>query len=67
MPYQSRARRKTHMNDRYVCLICGYTYDPGRGDEKGGVAPGTPGDQLPPGWTRPLCGKDQTFFARRDG
>ncbi|WP_243312725.1 rubredoxin [Fundidesulfovibrio agrisoli] len=54
------------MNDRYVCLLCGYTYDPKRGDAKGGIAPGTPGDKLPPEWTCPVCNGPQRNFAKRD-
>lgn len=51
---------------RYMCLACGYTYDPKRGDAKGGVSPGVAGDDLPSGWRCPTCGKDQSHFARRD-
>ena len=51
---------------RYMCLACGYTYDPKRGDAKGGIAPGISGDDLPRDWLCPTCGKDQTHFARRD-
>jgi len=51
---------------RYMCLTCGYTYDPKRGDAKGGIEPGTSGDDLPHDWCCPTCGKDQTYFARRD-
>jgi rubredoxin len=53
-------------DDRYMCLVCGYTYDPKRGDPKGGIAPGTPGDQLPPQWRCPGCGSSQDNFAKRD-
>jgi len=53
-------------NTRYVCLLCGYTYDPKRGDQKGNIPPGTPGDKLPPDWVCPLCRTDQTNFARKD-
>jgi len=54
------------MDERYVCLMCGYTYDPKRGDAKGGIAPGTPGGELPHDWVCPVCRKDQTYFARKD-
>jgi len=54
------------MDDRYVCLLCGYTYDPRRGDEKGGIEPGVPGDELPVDWCCPVCRADQTNFAKRD-
>ncbi len=27
--------------EKYVCIVCGYIYDPELGDPDGGVAPGT--------------------------
>jgi len=46
---------------RYQCTICGYTYEPDKGDPDGGIAPGTAFNDLPQGWTCPVCGagKDQ--------
>lgn len=45
----------------YVCLVCGYVYDPAVGDEDNGIAPGTSFEDLPEDWVCPLCGvgKDQ--------
>lgn len=47
--------------ERYVCTICGYTYDPAQGDPDGGIKPGTEFKDLPDDWTCPVCGaaKDQ--------
>jgi rubredoxin len=46
---------------RYICVSCGYIYDPEVGDEAGGIPPGTAFEDLPDDWTCPLCyvGKDQ--------
>jgi len=46
---------------KYVCLICGYVYDPELGDPDNDVDPGTPFEDLPEDWLCPLCavGKDQ--------
>lgn len=46
---------------KYVCRVCGYVYDPAKGDEAGGVKPGTPFKEVPENWVCPLCGvgKDQ--------
>jgi rubredoxin len=44
------------MADRYVCLECNYIYDPARGDQKGGIPPGTPFEKLPANWHCPECG-----------
>jgi len=46
---------------KYECTVCGYIYDPEKGDPAGGVEPGTAFDNLPDDWTCPDCGvgKDQ--------
>jgi len=36
---------------KYKCLICGYIYDPEKGDPDSGVKPGTPFESLPDGWS----------------
>lgn len=51
---------------RFMCLCCGYTYDPKIGDSKGGIPPGTPGEKLPEDWHCPVCQADQRQFAMRD-
>lgn len=45
----------------YVCNVCGYVYDPAKGDEEHGIKAGTPFDVLPDDWICPECGvgKDQ--------
>lgn len=48
---------------RYACLRCGYVYDPRKGDADQGVAPGTPGEALPPEWRCPMCTAPQDDFA----
>lgn len=47
--------------DKYVCLVCGWIYDPEKGDPEGGIKPGTPFEEIPDDWVCPLCGvhKDQ--------
>jgi rubredoxin len=46
---------------KYVCVVCGYVYDPTEGDPDNGVAPGTAWADVPDEWLCPLCGvgKDQ--------
>ncbi len=48
---------------RYVCLACGYIYDPKRGDLDNCVPPGTPGSELPTDWVCPGCKASQDDFA----
>ncbi len=47
--------------DKYVCQVCGYVYDPAKGDPDNGVEPGTTFEELPDDWVCPVCGaaKDQ--------
>lgn len=47
---------------RYKCQVCGYIYDPEEGDRNSGVTPGTPFEELPEGWTCPVCGAGKDFF-----
>lgn len=46
---------------KYVCLVCGYIYDPELGDPDNDIEPGTPFEDIPDDWVCPLCsvGKDQ--------
>ena len=46
---------------KWVCLVCGYVYDPEIGDPDSGIAPGTAFEDLPDDCVCPLCavGKDQ--------
>ncbi len=48
---------------RYVCLQCGYVYDPRRGDPKGGLEPGADLSLAPRDWACPRCGAGQDSFA----
>lgn len=47
---------------KYVCLVCGYVYDPEVGDPDSGIAPGTPFEDLPDDWVCPVCGADKSAF-----
>ncbi len=50
--------------DKYVCKVCGYVYDPEKGDTDGGVAPGTPFEKIPDGWVYPVCGAAKSEFEK---
>ncbi len=47
---------------KFVCGICGYTYDEAAGDPDNGIAPGTKFEDLPDDWACPLCGADKSVF-----
>lgn len=46
---------------KYKCTVCGYIYDPAKGDPDSGIAAGTAFADLPDDWVCPVCGvgKDQ--------
>ncbi|MCX7021903.1 MAG: rubredoxin [bacterium] len=50
--------------DKYECTICGYIYDPKKGDAGGGVKPGTAFADLPDDWVCPECGAEKDAFER---
>ena len=52
--------------DRYVCLICGYVYDPEQGDPDGGVAPGTKWEDVADDWVCPVCGAGKDEFEKEE-
>lgn len=47
--------------EKWVCVVCGWVYDPEIGDPDNGVAPGTAFQDISEDWVCPLCfvGKDQ--------
>lgn len=51
----------------YECTVCGYIYDPEKGDPDSGVAPGTPFESLPDGWVCPVCGAAKSDFVKIEG
>ena len=49
---------------RWECLVCGYVYDPEKGDPDSGVAPGTSFEALPDDWVCPDCGAGKEMFEK---
>ncbi len=47
---------------KYECMICGYVYDPEKGDPENGIPPGTSFEDLPDDWTCPICGAGKEEF-----
>jgi rubredoxin len=50
--------------DKWECLVCGYIYDPGKGDPDNGVEPGTAFGDIPNNWVCPVCGADKSQFKK---
>ena len=51
---------------KYRCKVCGYVYDPDKGDPSGNIVPGTPFEDLPDSWVCPVCGAAKTEFEKID-
>jgi flavorubredoxin/rubredoxin len=47
---------------KYRCVVCGYIYDPAKGDPDSGIAPGTPFEDIPEDWSCPVCGVTKHDF-----
>jgi flavin reductase (DIM6/NTAB) family NADH-FMN oxidoreductase RutF/rubredoxin len=50
--------------DKYVCKVCGYVYNPEKGDPSNGINPGTKFEDLPDDWVCPVCGASKTDFEK---
>jgi rubredoxin len=47
---------------KYICIVCGWVYDPAEGDPDGGVAAGTTFEDIPETWVCPVCGAPKSEF-----
>lgn len=47
---------------RYTCPICGYVYDPRKGDPDNGIAAGTEFTAIPEQWFCPICRASKEKF-----
>jgi len=50
--------------DKYRCLVCGYIYDPQKGDPDNGINPGILFEDLPADWVCPECGVGKDEFEK---
>lgn len=57
------AEKKVGKSDqKWICQVCGYIYDPAEGDPEADVAPGTSFEDLPDDWVCPICGAEKADF-----
>jgi len=49
---------------KWKCTVCGYIYDPEKGDPESNVEPGTPFEKLPDDWICPICGAPKDQFEK---
>jgi rubredoxin len=66
LPERARAQSGTDAPamSKYICEICGYIYDPEKGDPSAGIPAGTSFEKLPDSWRCPICGVDKTMFKK---
>jgi flavin reductase (DIM6/NTAB) family NADH-FMN oxidoreductase RutF/rubredoxin len=57
-------KKETAKMPKYECTVCGYIYDPEKGDPDGGIAQGTAFESLPDDWVCPVCGAGKTEFKK---
>ena len=57
-------KKEVKKMDKYVCDVCGYIYDPEKGDPDHGVEPGTSFDDVPDDWVCPVCGAGKESFSK---
>jgi rubredoxin len=50
--------------EKWKCKVCGYIYDPPKGDPKGKISPNTSFEQLPKNWVCPECGATKDQFEK---
>lgn len=51
---------------RYVCTLCGWTYDENEGAPDYGIEPGTKFEDVPVDFVCPLCGASKDQFAEEE-
>jgi flavin reductase (DIM6/NTAB) family NADH-FMN oxidoreductase RutF/rubredoxin len=59
-----KAEPKPVSGSKYRCTVCGYIYDPEKGDPDGRIAGGTSFENLPESWVCPVCGASKSQFEK---
>jgi flavin reductase (DIM6/NTAB) family NADH-FMN oxidoreductase RutF/rubredoxin len=57
-------KKEGNKMSKYVCKVCGYIYDPEKGDLDSGIKPGTAFEDIPDDWVCPVCGVGKSEFAK---
>jgi len=50
--------------EKWKCKICGYIYDPEKGDPDGNIPSNTPFSKIPDDWVCPVCGAPKDMFEK---
>jgi flavin reductase (DIM6/NTAB) family NADH-FMN oxidoreductase RutF/rubredoxin len=65
--YAEESKKSALSIIKYKCNVCGYLYDPEKGDPDGGISPGTSFEQIPDNWVCPVCGAAKDMFEKAEG
>lgn len=66
-PTYIKEEKKVSKTVQYRCTVCNYIYNPEEGDPDGGIAPGTPFEEIPDDWVCPVCGASKDQFEKVEG
>ncbi|BDC36228.1 MAG: High molecular weight rubredoxin [Candidatus Methanoliparum thermophilum] len=61
---KKKESKESEKMDKYRCSVCGYQYNPVKGDPYSGIEPGTPFEELPDDWVCPVCGASKDQFVK---
>jgi len=50
--------------EQWKCVICGYIYNPEKGDPEGDIQAGMSFEDLPENWICPVCGAGKEEFTK---
>lgn len=56
------AETRANPGQAYICVSCGFIYDPADGDPDGGIPAGTEFADIPDTWFCPVCGARKRDF-----
>ncbi len=62
LPKEKKIKKEFSKMMKYKCTVCGYIYDPEKGDSESGINPGTSFEELPDDWVCPICGVGKDEF-----
>jgi flavin reductase (DIM6/NTAB) family NADH-FMN oxidoreductase RutF/rubredoxin len=65
--YVQESKKVVSSTIKYKCNICGYIYDPEKGDPDGGINPGTSFEEISDHWACPVCGAAKDLFEKIEG
>jgi len=63
-PVESKVAVQSKDLSRWRCTICGFIYDPIKGDPDYGIKPGRPFEELPEDWRCPVCNATKNDFEK---